>query len=72
MKWTTRELQSALKFRTMGATDSEIANAMGRSVSAIRSKIGCKPAKRAHYYFARYDQEAAARVELRRALEAQS
>jgi hypothetical protein len=52
----------------MGATDSEIASAMGRSVSAIRSKIGCKPAKRAHYYFARYDQEAAARIELRRAL----
>jgi predicted transcriptional regulator len=68
MKWTTRDLQTALKFRDMGATDDEIATSMGRTRSSIRNKIGCKPAVRAHYHFARYDQEAAARIELQRAL----
>lgn len=70
MKWTIGQLQIALRLRDLGKTDNEIATAMGRSVSSIRSKIGCKPAIRAHYHFVRYDQEAAARVELRRALNA--
>jgi hypothetical protein len=70
MKWTIRELQSAFKFRDeMGATDDEIAKALGRSVGAIRNKIGCNPKGRRRH-FASHDADAAARVELRRALSA--
>jgi hypothetical protein len=68
MKWTISDLETVLMLSDWGLDDDKIAEAMGRSVSAIQHKVGRKSPDPGSRYFVTHDLKAATRHELRRAL----